>query len=87
MTKEDMAPIFLAGFLTGGIIIAAGGISQINQLRHQLTMHQQNAQTVMAEVHGLSAQLAILNTRITNLAQKWENDLQPASRHYPTDTE
>ncbi len=80
MTKEQSVPIFMSGFLAGGVILSLLASTEIRDLRNQLDIERQALTGVSIEVRSLHARFADLTRHIEGLAQRWENDIQTARR-------
>ena len=78
MTKDEIAPILLAGFLAGGVITAALGVETTNSLRRQHIEQAKSLEMLSIAAGFLTARFAALDTLISKLDQRWENDIQRA---------
>lgn len=78
MTKEQSVPIFMSGFLAGGVILSLLAATEIRDLRNQLVIERQAMSGVSIEVRSLHARFAGLTRHIAGLAQRWEDDIQNA---------
>ena len=80
MTKDEIAPILLAGFLAGGVITAALGIETTNSLRKQHIEQAKSLEMLSIAAGYLTARFAALDALISKLDQRWEDDLERARR-------
>ena len=78
MTKEEKTPIFMTGFLVGGVMLSLIASTEIHQLRDQLHTETQATMELLIEARSLHARFADLEARISGLAQRWEDDLAQA---------
>ena len=80
MTKDEITPILLAGFLAGGIIMSAFGVETTNHLRQQVTAQAMDLENISTQAHGLNADFVTLRRHMIQLTQRWEDDIQTARR-------
>ena len=80
MTNEERIPTLALGFGVGVMFTSILVTGQVNSLRQELTVHETQAESVMAEAHSLAVDFAALKARISALARGWESEVEMARR-------
>lgn len=78
MTNEERIPTLALGFGAGVLLLSILVTGQINDLRQTLIDRDEALISILESIHILRARIANEETHVSELAQRWEDDIQTA---------